>query len=100
MQQQSGANVNLNQGWQPEGAHFVLPLPGVHHLQLKAQPTALRYIIKVSIQKVLEDTIQLSTYPSMDMATTYFRNVLSTQADKFKNPFYAKRFVEDFDFGN
>ena len=99
MQQQSGADVNLNQGW-PEGAHFVLPLPGACHLQLKAQTSALRYIIKVSIQKVLEDTIQLSAYPSMDMVTTYFRNVLSTQADKSKNPFYAKRFVEDFDFDN
>ena len=91
--------TDVNQGW-PQGAHFVLPPPGVRHLQLKAQPSALRNIIKVSIQKVLEDAIQLSAYPSMDTATAYFRNVLSIQADKSKNPFYAKRFAEDLDFGN
>jgi hypothetical protein len=78
----------------------MLPPPGVCHLQLKAQPSALRSIIKVAIRKVLEDTIQLSAYPFTDTATTYFRNVLSIQADKYKKWFYAKRFTEDLDFGN
>ena len=78
----------------------MLPPPGVRHLQLKAQPSALRSIIKVAIAKVLEDAIQLSAYPSTDTATAYFRNVLSIQADKCKNQFYAKRFMEDLDFGN
>jgi hypothetical protein len=78
----------------------VLPPPGVCHLQLKAQPSALRSIIKSSIQKVLEDAIHLSAYPSTDTATAHFRNVLSIQADEFKNSFYAKRFAEDLDFGN
>ena len=96
---ESNHSADVNQGW-PKGAHFVLPPPGVRHLQLKAQPPALRYIIKFSIQKVLEDAIHLSAYPSTDTATAYFRNVLLIQADESKNSFYAKRFAEDLDFGN
>jgi hypothetical protein len=92
-------SADVNKGW-PQEARFVLPPPGVRHLQLKAQPSALRSIIKISIQKVLEDAIHLSAYPSTDTATAYFRNILSIQADKSKNPFYAKRFAEDLDFGN
>ena len=92
-------SADVNKGW-PQGAHFVLPPPGVRHLQLKAQPSALRSIIKISIQKVLEDAIHLSAYPSTDTATAYFRNILSIQADKSKNSYYAKRFAEDLDFGN
>jgi hypothetical protein len=78
----------------------VLPPRGVRHLQLKGQPSALRFIIKTAIKKVLEDAIHLSAYPSTDSVTAYFRHVLSVQADDCKNPFYAKRFVEDLDFGN
>ena len=92
-------SADVNEGW-PQGAHFVLPPPGVRLLQLKAQPLALRSIIKLSIQKVLEDAIHLSAYPSTDTATAYFRNILSIQADKSKNTFYAKRFAEDLNFGN
>lgn len=92
-------STNVNQGW-PKEAHIVLPPPGVRHLQLKAQPSALRFIIQVAIKKVLEDAIHLSAYPSTDTATAYFRNVLSIQADECKNRFYAKRFAEDLDFGN
>lgn len=78
----------------------MLPPPGVRHLQLKAQPSALRLIIKIAIKKVLEDAIHLSAYPSFDTVTAYFRHVLSVQADNCKNPFYAKRFTEDLEFGN
>jgi hypothetical protein len=78
----------------------VLPPPGVRLLQLRAQPSALRSIIKNSIKKVLEDAIHLSAYPSTDTVTAYFRHLLSVQADNCKNRFYAKRFAEDLDFGN
>jgi hypothetical protein len=91
-------NTDVNEGWR--GADFVLPLPGVRHLQLKSQPSALRYIIKMAIKNVLEDAIRLSAYPSTDTVTAYFRHILSVQADNYKNSFYAKRFAEDLDFGN
>jgi hypothetical protein len=78
----------------------VLPPPGVRHIQLKAQPSALRSLIKTAIKKVLEDAIHISAFPSMDTVTAYFRHVLLVQADNHKNPFYAKRFAEDLDFGN
>ena len=78
----------------------MLPPPGVRHLQLKSQPSALRYIIKMAIKNVLEDAIRLSAYPSTDTVTAYFRHSLSVQADNYKNSFYAKRFAEDLDFGN
>ena len=78
----------------------MLPPPGVCHLQIKTQPSALHSIIRMAIKKVLEDVIHLLAYPSTDTATAYFHHVLLVQADISKNPPYAKRFGEDLDFSN
>lgn len=95
----SNDGTHTNEGW-PQEAHFVFPPPGVRLLQLRTQPLPLKTIIQSAIKKVLEDAICLSAYPSADTITGYFRHVLSVQADNCKNPFYAKRFAEDLDFGN
>lgn len=92
-------STDVNKGW-PQGAHFVLPPPGVHLLQLKAQPSALRSIIKIAIKNVLKDVIHLSAYPSSDTVTSYFCHILLVQANKSKNSFMQKRFSKDIDFSN
>jgi hypothetical protein len=88
---------NVNKGW-PSMCHYT-PGSDSHLIKLRSQPSELRSIIRAAINMITGDAMHETPYRSTDSLVSYNRHILWKSARFLNFSLYAKRFVQDHEFG-
>jgi hypothetical protein len=87
-----------NKGW-PSTCRYTPAPSGQRVIKLKEQPSDLRSIIRVAIDKVTSDALHETAYRAVDSLVSYYRYILWSSARSLNLSSYAKRFEKDHEFG-